>query len=214
MDGESGQLAEEWRRLVEAREHAERLARDYYAHTNGQGIVEVVAGAAPVDERLRRSIRSARRELRRFGDPAHPAALEAERALTGRSVSVRALPGSEVPARMWLVDDRFAFVLAADDRALVVFPSQLLTALELLFEALWERTAAHRRFAPAPDQLIELMLSGLTDEALSRALGTSPRTAQRRVAALMSAAGARTRFQAGAQTALARRRDHGSISGM
>jgi hypothetical protein len=211
MIDDYGSLADEWRRLGEAREHADRLARDYYAHTNGGGVVEVVSGAELVDERLLASLRSVRRELRRLGDPARTAGPPAEHQLAARGVSVRALPGAGVPVRMYLVDDRFAFVLARTDRALVVHPSQLLTALELLFEGLWERAGASQR-AVRPDRLIELMLSGLTDEALSRALGVSPRTAQRRVAALMSAAGARTRFQAGVQTALARRRSQGSIS--
>jgi hypothetical protein len=215
MRADHGRLADEWRRLAEAREHADRLARDYYAHTNGGGVVEVVAGAEPVKERLLASVRSARRELRRLGDPADTGGIPVERQLAARGVSVRALAGSDVPARMYLVDDRFAFVLAGTgtDRALVVHPSQLLKALDLLFEGLWERAGTSQRAAP-PDRLrlIQLMLSGLTDEALSRSLGVSPRTAQRRVAALMSAAGARTRFQAGVQTALARRRDHGSIS--
>lgn len=213
MPSDYGRLAEEWRRLGEAREHAERLARDYYANTRGEGVVEVVTGAAAVEERLLRSLRSSRRDLRRLGDPAHSLALEAERTLAARQVNVRVLAGSQVPVRMYLVDDRFAFVLADRERALVVHPSQLLTALGLLFEGLWERTGVPRRSAAAPDRLVELMLSGLTDEALGRALGVSARTAQRRVAALMSAAGARTRFQAGVQTALARRHSPEPISG-
>jgi DNA-binding NarL/FixJ family response regulator len=55
-------------------------------------------------------------------------------------------------------------------------------------------------------RLITLLLSGLTDEAIARQLGTSHRTIQRRVAALMSELGAHTRFQVGVQAALNRRR--------
>jgi DNA-binding NarL/FixJ family response regulator len=50
--------------------------------------------------------------------------------------------------------------------------------------------------------LTSLLLSGLADGQIARELGVSPRTAQRKLAALMQELGAQTRFQAGAQAAL------------
>ena len=91
------------------------------------------------------------------------------------------------------------------DAALVVHPSELLRALGLLFEGLWERAGpAGRPAVRGQDRLVELLLSGQTDEAIGRALGVSPRTTQRYIAAMMAADGARTRFQAGVQVALRR----------
>jgi hypothetical protein len=50
------------------------------------------------------------------------------------------------------------------------------------------------------------LLSGFTDEAIARQLGTSHRTVQRRVAALMADLGAQTRFQVGVRAAVGERR--------
>lgn len=86
--------------------------------------------------------------------------------------------------------------------ALVVHPSELLKALAMLFEALWERAGTPPPGRAEPDRLVGLLLCGLTDDAIGRMRGVSPRAAQRRVGVLMAAAGARTRFQAGVQAAL------------
>lgn len=212
-------LADRWRALRDLRERVDQLAQ-------GTGAVEVVTGPAAVQERLTLTLRSTRRELRRLVGPrpVDPAVVEVERALLARGVTCWIL-GPEpaavhpagalarrcgtAPVSMYLVDDRLAVVPTDPDRygttaaVLVVHRSELLHALSLLFEGLWEEAGAPQRPArPEPGRLVELLLAGLTDDAISRALGVSPRTVQRRIAAMMAAAGARTRFQAGVQAAL------------
>jgi DNA-binding NarL/FixJ family response regulator len=95
------------------------------------------------------------------------------------------------------------------DTAFVIRSSALLAALGALFEHEWSRAvplvAGPRRSlddADQPDEktkaLLSLLASGLTDEAVSRALGWSARTTQRRISALLQELGVSTRFQAGA----------------
>lgn len=214
-------LTADWRRLRDAREYAEVLARDHraQARVTATDVVEVVTGN--VHDRLIRELRTTRRELRRLaGGPTasvaepEPSVAEVERDLIARGVTVRALskvalPGvrmlESVPATLYLVDDRLAILPADENRygepaALLVSPSELHRAMVLLFEALWEHAAAPT--ASGTDRLIELLLAGLTDEGIGRALGVSTRTAQRRIATLMTEGGARSRFQAGVQAAM------------
>lgn len=110
----------------------------------------------------------------------------------------------------------------AVESALVVHPSALLDALVGLFEVLWRAATPLRPTAlrppdpeaggplragtlPAPvapredfdADVLALLAAGLTDEAIARQLGISPRTVQRRVRSLCDHLGAGTRFQAG-----------------
>jgi hypothetical protein len=215
-------LAADWRRLRDAREYAEVLARDHRAHARvtAADVVEVVTGN--VHDRLIRELRTTRRELRRL---VRGPVAEVEHDLITRGVTVRVLcqdapspvpPGvrvlESVPATLYLVDDRLAILPVDEDRygesaALMVSPSELHRAMVLLFESLWERAAAPA--ASGTDRLIELLLAGLTDEGIGRALGVSTRTAQRRIADLMTEGGARSRFQAGVQAALRADRNSG-----
>jgi DNA-binding CsgD family transcriptional regulator len=128
----------------------------------------------------------------------------------------RVLP--ELPMKLFIFDDRAAMVPLAHDLAedtlnewIVVHPSGLLRALIALFEAHWERALPLRldgqAAAPAPDhplsprnrQILGLVASGLTDEAIARQVRISRSTVQRHIRELMNALGARTRFQAGVQ---------------
>jgi sugar-specific transcriptional regulator TrmB len=215
-------LAADWRRLRDAREYAEVLARDHRAHARvtAADVVEVVTGN--VHDRLSRELRTTRRELRRL---VRGPVTEVEHDLIARGVTVRVLcqdapspvpPGvrvlESVPVTLYLVDDRLAILPVDEDRygepaALLVSPSELHRAMVLLFETLWERAAVPA--ASATDRLIELLLAGLTDEGIGRALGVSTRTAQRRIADLMTESGARSRFQAGVQAALRNDRNSG-----
>lgn len=121
---------------------------------------------------------------------------------------------SDVPMKLILADDRLAMVPISLEgtefsASLLVRPSSLLRALRLLFETLWERAVPVRlaektvRKAGRPtaedDRLMFMLAAGLTDAAIARQLGVRPRTAQRKVAGLMGALGADTRFQAGLQ---------------
>jgi hypothetical protein len=118
-----------------------------------------------------------------------------------------------LPSCFCLVDSSCG-LLFTDPDLIVVHPSTLLDGLSLLFDLLWQRALPiavsdtdSTRGAPAetPDQrsqILSMMLSGLTDEAMARRLGIGYRTLQRRVADLMDEMGVRSRFQLGIQAAL------------
>jgi DNA-binding NarL/FixJ family response regulator len=55
---------------------------------------------------------------------------------------------------------------------------------------------ASRQPTPEETELLELLEQGMKDRAIARALGIGERTVQRRLSRLMSALGAKTRFQA------------------
>ena len=119
-----------------------------------------------------------------------------------------------LPTKLIMADEALAVVPTATDEALaevayVIRSSALLAALAALFEHEWSRgvpLVAGPRQSPdqldQPDEktraLLSLLAGGLTDEAVSRALGWSARTTQRRIAALLKELGVSTRFQAGA----------------
>jgi hypothetical protein len=123
---------------------------------------------------------------------------------------------SQLPLKLATFDRRLAFVplsLGQDDvaGAIVVHPCSLLDVLLYVFDRLWERATPLSVSAPhIPDQLdlaggpgpddrrlLALLASGMPDQAISRHLGWSYRTTRRRIATLMTALGADTRFQAG-----------------
>ncbi|WP_405099594.1 hypothetical protein [Micromonospora sp. NBC_01412] len=117
--------------------------------------------------------------------------------------TVRWLP--ELPVSLYLADDRLGLVARGDlDAAVLVYPSLLLDVLGGLFEALWARADPHHAGGSADrwGDLPDLLLAGLTDQAIGRQFGVSDRTVQRRIAELMVEFGAATRFQAGVRAAL------------
>jgi len=128
---------------------------------------------------------------------------------------------TELPLKLVIRDDQSAlipFSLAAGGHAAayLVHRSPMLAALEALFEAEWDRAVAlgtseatpeptsdgapgeDAAAPPDPDThaLLTLLTSGLTDAAIARTQGWSPRTTQRRIQRLMTTLGATTRFQA------------------
>lgn len=109
-----------------------------------------------------------------------------------------------------ILDDRLV-ILAGDSRAgrrsySVITQAGAVQGVTSLFEAAWRsatdlavydaKIAEIRRLAP---QVLDLLGQGIKDEAAARALGLSVRTYRRRVAELMDALGAESRFQAGAR---------------
>ncbi|WP_344589892.1 ArsR family transcriptional regulator [Actinomadura vinacea] len=121
---------------------------------------------------------------------------------------------SGVPMKMVVADDRLAIVplritSSVIESCAIVHPSELLDALSALFETLWRLglplppTDQNPENAPTPFEarLVALLTAGLGDEAISRQVGLSHRTLQRRVRELMTRLGAQTRFQAGMQAA-------------
>jgi sugar-specific transcriptional regulator TrmB len=128
---------------------------------------------------------------------------------------------SQLPLKLATFDRRLAFVPHSLDQsdvagAIVVHPCSLLDVLLYVFDRLWEQATPLSAEPPhfpdqlGPDQLspdhhpgpddrrlLALLASGMTDEAISRHIGWSYRTTRRRIAALLGALGADTRFQAG-----------------
>ncbi|WAZ19971.1 LuxR C-terminal-related transcriptional regulator [Streptomyces cinnabarinus] len=128
--------------------------------------------------------------------------------LTGLGGEVRTAPS--LPIRLMILDHRTAIVPTdeADSGAgaLVVTASGTLTALNALFETIWEnavplgtatRDRNERGLTPQEAETLRLLSRGLTDEVVAKRLGVSPRTARRIAADLMELLGARSRFQAG-----------------
>jgi DNA-binding CsgD family transcriptional regulator len=116
-----------------------------------------------------------------------------------------------VPVMLLHVDDTVALVsltLPAIDNALLVRSPPLLAALRDWFELLWDDpktttvgVEAQQTLTPAQRQILRLLASGMGDEAIARALGTSVRTVRRHITALLELLGVNSRFAAGAAAA-------------
>lgn len=107
-----------------------------------------------------------------------------------------------------IIDRRFA-ILAGDvrdgrrDYVFVDEPTVVQNVLSL-FEAAWRPAtelaafdARHAELFSLAPRVLEVLASGCKDETAARTLGLGVRTYRRRVAELMTALGADTRFQAG-----------------
>lgn len=141
--------------------------------------------------------------------------LDAIRQLTELGEQSRVVPS--LPMKMAIFDRLLALVpLATATNAtwsvavLAVRSSRLLDGLINLFEAYWERgpvlstALAGSSFDPlsaAEHETLELLCTGMKDEAIARQLGISPRTLNRRIIRLMTVLSVSSRFQAGAQAA-------------
>ncbi|MFD4260800.1 helix-turn-helix domain-containing protein [Streptomyces sp. NPDC058534] len=143
----------------------------------------------------------------------NPALLAEIRDLTARGSQVRVV--DSLPLKLFVVDRELALVPVADaaspadSGALMVHRSGLLDALIALFETTW--ASSHHIVAEAgclreiepgavdeeDVQILSLLVAGLNDKAIATQLGTSLRTVQRRVHALLHLADAQTRLQLG-----------------
>ncbi|MFD5728700.1 MULTISPECIES: helix-turn-helix transcriptional regulator [unclassified Streptomyces] len=127
-----------------------------------------------------------------------PAALRAldERLAAGHQVRVVDQP----LIKLLIADEETAMVQLEAGRSMVLGPPLVRLAVEL-FESVWQRSRPYLRedgdLDPTDRRLLQLMLSGLTDAATAHQLGTSPRTVQRRLRALMDAASVSSRVQLG-----------------
>ncbi|WP_051724056.1 LuxR family transcriptional regulator [Micromonospora chokoriensis] len=166
-------------------------------------------------ELLRRGVRS--RTVYERSSLEQPGALHGLEQLVAAGQQARVLPA--LPVKLYLADDRHGLLVRRPgdegENAVLLRPCALLDALNHLFEGLWRSalplqpaTASPSSHRPPVEhgRLVALLLSGLTDQATARQLGVGYRTAQRHIANLMAALGARTRFQAGVQAA--RREQH------
>jgi hypothetical protein len=107
-----------------------------------------------------------------------------------------------------IIDRRFAILAGdlADGRRSygVVTEAAVVQNVLSLFDAAWRAAAdlaaydaRHADLTTLAPRVLELLASGCKDETAARTLGLGVRTYRRRVAELMSALGAESRFQAG-----------------
>ncbi|MEU1350982.1 helix-turn-helix transcriptional regulator [Streptomyces sp. NPDC005795] len=127
-----------------------------------------------------------------------PAALRALDLRVERGHEVRVVDQPLI--KLLIVDGGTAMVQLEPGRSLELRPPLVLLAMEL-FESVWRRSRPYLRedgdLSPTDRRILQLMLSGLTDAATAHQLGTSPRTVQRRVRALMDLAAVTSRVQLG-----------------
>ncbi|MFD8702528.1 LuxR C-terminal-related transcriptional regulator [Kitasatospora sp. NPDC059648] len=122
---------------------------------------------------------------------------------------VRTMP--ELPTRMIIFDRKAALIpVSGEDTragAVVLTGHGTLMALCALFEHVWVQaqplggaTAATKEDGALSAQettVVRLLAQGLTDDAIAKRLGVSPRTARRVATELMDRLGARSRFEFG-----------------
>jgi DNA-binding NarL/FixJ family response regulator/DNA-binding Lrp family transcriptional regulator len=131
--------------------------------------------------------------------------------LNEQGAQVRTTP--TLPIRMIIFDQQHAVlpIDTADARAgaVVLHGTGTVAALCALFEGVWQSATplgalpqAHPTGMPPQESAaLKLLAQGHTDEAISKRLGVSPRTARRIAADLMERLDARSRFQAGVHAA-------------
>jgi len=126
-----------------------------------------------------------------------------------------------LPMKMIIWDRRTALVpLSVENQegpALLVRGSSLVAALCALFDLMWEQSTPiafalsgkapqiknHPRLSQAAEAVIPLLAAGLNDKVITHQGDLSKTTLNRRIAELMQAFDARTRFQLGWRAALA-----------
>ncbi|WP_328910355.1 LuxR C-terminal-related transcriptional regulator [Streptomyces sp. NBC_00234] len=120
---------------------------------------------------------------------------------------------NQVPVKLVVVDRSTALLSMRAEASevpgvtVLIHPGPLLDALLTLFEMVWasalplDPVSDQGPLTPSDAQLLTLLLSGLTDDAIARQLGLGKRTVNRRVHSLMTRAGVSSRMQLGWQTA-------------
>ncbi|WP_221584216.1 hypothetical protein [Microbacterium sp. G2-8] len=129
---------------------------------------------------------------------AEPAAVELLQGHLSRGADVRV---ADRVSKLIIADDHSAMIQLDGAVAAVLRPPLVSLAIDL-FETTWRaaRPYADEDVAGPSESdrhLLQLMLAGLTDQAIAAQLATSPRTLQRRIRALMDDAGVVTRMQLG-----------------
>ena len=134
---------------------------------------------------------------------------------TAKGEEARLFPG-ELPCKLALVDRAAAlFPLAAGEQvahmSVLIRNAPLGTALALLFDYLWESSAALGDVSDAREgsadrdaetvDLLRMLAAGWTDQRIAAALGVSDRTVRRRIKRATEAVGAGSRAEAAARAA-------------
>lgn len=148
------------------------------------------------------------RKLYRPGVLLNPSMAQFVRTAQSRGASIRITP-DDINETI-IIDRRFA-ILAGDltdgrrSYSVVTEPAVVQNVMSL-FDAAWRSgvdldvyDAQHAELATLAPRVLELLASGCEDETAARTLGLGVRTYRRRVAELMTALGAESRFQAGAR---------------
>lgn len=106
----------------------------------------------------------------------------------------------ELPMKLVLVDDRAALLPLGPtgmEGAVLVRAPVITATLRAYFELLWSRAVSVDgnpvKVPPEQDQVLRLVLTGMTDGAIARNMGISERTVRRHVQALLEALGASNR---------------------
>jgi len=117
----------------------------------------------------------------------------------------------DLPLKMVHVDDQIALVALTPtglEGSLLVRSAPLLAALRDWFDMLWNDSAttpvhgtADTGLSTAQHQVLRLLSSGMSDEAIARASSMSVRTVRRHISAVMENLGVHSRFTAGAMAA-------------
>lgn len=162
------------------------------------------AATRPVDPPPISAIRV--RKLFRPGVLLNPSMAQHLRAVASYGASIR-ITSADLNETI-IIDRRFA-ILAGDLRdgrrsyGVVTEPAVVQNVLSL-FDAAWRSAtdlavydAQHAELCSLAPRVMELLSSGCKDETAARTLGLGVRTYRRRVAELMNALGAESRFQAG-----------------
>lgn len=115
-----------------------------------------------------------------------------------------------LPAKMVIIDRKLAIMNVTETSdveplvaGLITRHPEVVETLHTLFETLWRQALPLGPAQVAVDddadrqKLVACLLSGMTDEAMSKQLGVSRRTVTRRVQDLLNELGVETRFQAG-----------------
>lgn len=162
------------------------------------------AATRPVDPPPMPALRI--RKLFRPGVLLNPSMAQHLRVVASRGASVR-ITQNDLNETI-IIDRRFA-ILAGDLRdgqrsyGVVTEPAVVQNVLSL-FDAAWRSATdlavydtQHAELCSLAPRVMELLASGCKDETAARTLGLGVRTYRRRVAELMNALGAESRFQAG-----------------
>jgi DNA-binding NarL/FixJ family response regulator len=178
-------------------------ANDLYTWAWARRRLEIADGIAPDPAEGKRI-----RKIYRPGVLLEPSASAHVREIQRTGAGIR-ITSDELNETIIL--DRRIAIMAGDNAGgmrsyNVITRPELVQGVSSLFEAAWRaatdlarydtRLDETRRLAP---QILDFLASGCKDETAARTLGLGLRTYRRRVAELMAALGATSRFQAGAR---------------
>ncbi|AUG78036.1 Transcriptional regulator [Kitasatospora sp. MMS16-BH015] len=179
-------------------------------HPDGALPVESIEASRPLNERaLARGVRF--RTIYLDSVARDRTTREHAKWMAERGSEIRTSP--TLPMRLLVIDGTTAVVAGPrhleQPTALILHSLVVVQAIRALFEAYWEHATPMGRpvvpvnggLTPQERELLRLLASGLTDDAVARALGIGVRTERRIVAELMERLDASSRFEAGVKAA-------------